>query len=140
MKRFAIALLFLCGCHAFAASILSTETLVADCKDYVKAQDNGKTTYDNNEQAGASNRCIGFVKGFMDESSGQLYFADDSHKKMVIGDWQSVTPTQEIRVFVKYVIDNPEILNRNAVETLWVSAYKAGLYTTTPVPVKPVDN
>ena len=136
MKRFAIALLFLCGCHAFAS--VTTETLIVDCKGYVQAQDNGKTTFDNNEQAGQSNRCIGFVAGYMDEAAGELQ--RDKDNKLSTGNWQNVTADQVIRVFVKYVNANPEALNKAAVFVLWYSAYKAGLYAYTATPANPVEN
>ena len=126
MKRFAIALLFLlCSCTAFAN--ITTETLVADCKDYVKAQDNGKTTYDSSTQAQAASRCIGYVKGFMDESQGEA-FARSGSNIVLVGTWQNITADQEIRVFVKYVVANPESLNKDAVFTLRESADSAGLY------------
>lgn len=137
MKRFAIALLFLAlATSAFAT--VTTETLIADCKGYVQAQDNGKTTFDSNEQAGQSNRCIGFVAGYMDEATGELQ--RDKHNKLSTGNWQNVNADQVIRVFVKYVNANPETLNKSAVFVLWYSAYKAGLYAYTPVPAQPVDN
>ena len=139
MKRFAIALLFLlCVCPAFAN--IKTETLITYCKAYVQAEDNGKTTFDSNVQANGYNRCFGFVEGYMEESNGELAYADKTHTKLVTGNWQSVTPDQMIRVFVKYVSDNPEALNKEAVFVLWYSAMKAGLYAYTPASVSPVDN
>jgi hypothetical protein len=140
MKRFAIALLFLlCVSPAFAA-LTKTETLVSDCKMWIQAADNGKSTYDSDAQGYAATRCTWFVVGFIEESAGELVFADDTHKKMSTGNWQDVTASQVIRVFVKYVTDNPDTLNKSAVAVLWLSAVKSRLYAYTPVPVQPVEH
>lgn len=133
MKHFAIAILFLAlATSAFAAT---TETVITDCKAFVTAQ------YDSTDQALAINRCFGYVAGFMDEAQYEMIYADTAHTKLSIGSWEAeVKPGQVIRVFVKYVSDNPETLNKPAVFVLWLSAVKSGLYKYADVPVQPVEN
>jgi hypothetical protein len=139
MKRFLIALLFLlCVSPVFATT---ADVVATDCKAYIAGQDNGKTTYDNFEQGIQANRCLGYIAGFVDESTYELFFVDEAHVKTAKGQWQQNTKVdQVIRVFVKYVQANPETLNKEAVDILRLSAVKAGIYIYVTVPVQPVDN
>jgi hypothetical protein len=62
--------------------------------------------------------------------AGELAWADDSaHTKLVVANWQDgVSTDQLIRVFVKYVSDNPAELNKPANAVIRRSAEASELY------------
>lgn len=71
--------------------------------------------------------------------AGELTWADESnHTKLVIGNWQDgVSTDQLIRVFVKYVNDNPDNpaeLNKLANAVIRRSAEASELYSYSAAP------
>lgn len=120
-----LAILLLAG-HAFAADDPLPKTTAAQkqqCDLYVAP------THDQKTDA-QGNYCYAYIRGVKDAMDGDLAWADDTHKKIVIGNWaDGVTADQLIRVFVKFVNENPEALNKPASITVRQSAEAAQLYS-----------
>lgn len=145
MKRILLTLCILVASAAAVSAqtgLVTTQILKSDCDAYIAGEDNGKTSYDSETQAQGSQRCLGYVKGYMDESSDEMRWKDTGRTEVVVIVWQTVTADQMIRVFVKYVTANPETLNRAAAETLIISASIPGLLKWMPVEkaLKPGSN
>jgi|ERR1700733_6473132 len=80
--------------------------------------------------------CGNFIQGVKEEMGGELSWADDTHKALALGNWQEgVSLGQTIKVFMKYVNDNPATLNKPAVVTFRQSVEAAGLYTYAPLSI-----
>jgi Ssp1 endopeptidase immunity protein Rap1a len=107
--------------------LTKTQELKNDCDAYVAVQDQH-----DDGQARAADRCLAFVDGVMDESTGEMFFEDDTRTALVIGTWQGVTLNQQIRVFIKYVNANPGVMSKPAVQVMLKSAAAAKLYSLEP--------
>ena len=110
----------------------AAQAIKADCDQCIIGSDNGKTTYDSVDQHAASDRCMSYFAGVMNESSGELFWNDTEHTKLDVGSWQNVNPDQMIRSFVKYLNANPENLNKSAQFIILMSAMEAKLYILRP--------
>jgi len=141
-RKFAATMLFLgsalCAAHGAASGKVSTEVLKTACDTWVNWQDevpvaNQLTQEEINRvsrQREYIERCKGLTTGISNEMIGELSWLDDTHKKVVIGNWENgVTMKQIILVFVDYVSQNPATLNKPANEIIRRAAENVGLYT-----------
>ena len=116
-----------------SAQYVDSSTMRDQCITYIAQKDNGKTTWDGIQQATEAMNCLGFANGFMDEAIGEIVPDVAGSDNFVVGYWGTIKPDQLIRVFVKYVNANPELLNQPAVIVMRKCAVQAGLYTFTPL-------
>lgn len=73
--------------------------------------------------------CAAYARAIKDEMDGEMIWADDAHKNVIIGTWQNgVNWDQTVRVFFQYVEANPSELNKPARDVIRESAEKAGIY------------
>jgi hypothetical protein len=87
----------------------------------------GQPTPDGLRQA---DRCEAYARGIKDAMDGELVWLDDTHKRVSVGTWaDGVTTDQVIRVFQKFAVENPALLNKPAVQVIRQSAEQAGIYT-----------
>jgi hypothetical protein len=129
MKKF--GLLFVSAATLTFAQVASaqmkTETVKAMCDAQIAAMSASKPV---------DRGCGNFMQGVKDEMDGELSWADDAHRALAVGNWQDgVSLGQIIKVFMKYVNDNPATLNKPAIAVLRQSVEAVGLYTYTPVTV-----
>lgn len=105
----AFALLFICvSAHASRTG----NDLLAECKVSVKLADDKNAPATNSQMMGA-NHCAGLVEGVMDTvalwsemNKSQKYSTE--HCACILN---GVTPEQAIRIVVKYLEDNPNLLH-----------------------------
>ncbi len=128
MKTLLIVLLCSVAWGSAYATPFSTASLKTDCDEYVSA---GLTP----SGIGAS-FCAGYVIAFREMEDGYTVQAADGTVSQY--SWaDGVTPDQVIRVFVRYVNDHPEFLNKSAIETLLRATGDMGLRTGGPL-AKPI--
>jgi hypothetical protein len=131
MKTILAILVLGIGCHLAKAEDAKTAALQKDhCEQYVAARSGARGTQ---RQTEASNWCFAYLRGMKDAMDGDLSWADDLHKQVVLGVWSdNVSVDQLIRVFLKYANANPEKLNQSAYSVFRQSVEAAGLYTYAP--------
>jgi hypothetical protein len=145
MKKYiAIAVLML-GTLANASGTLKVPSLKSDCNVYIAVEDNGKTTFDSAAQVAPYNRCLGYVKGMADEMAGEIFIGTVGTPSGTVytGQWNgSGDINQVIRVFVKYVNEHPDMLDKEISLVFRTSVDSIGLYTYTkrPKSIVPSDN
>jgi hypothetical protein len=146
MKQILIPV-FLLAITGFASGAMTekttTEKIKTFCDTWVEVQNNPpKITALTTEevrrvahQLEFSQRCQSFIVGVSNEMIGELTWLDDTHRKVVVGNWDDgVTPKQEILVFVEFVNQNPALLNKPATSVFRQSVEAAGLYLYTSAP------
>jgi CTP:molybdopterin cytidylyltransferase MocA len=119
MKTLLIVVLLTLTCGVASATPYSTAALKTDCDFYVTAGvDSGI----------AATFCAGYVLAFTQMEEG--YTVQTTDGPVYQYSWaDGVTADQVIRVFVKYVNDHPELLNKSAIETLLRATGDTGLRT-----------
>lgn len=132
---------FLLSVTTAHAEPFRTDALSMFCDAYVAGvtSDGEETHYADQTEAVKGFVCLSYVRGIVDESEGESWSLDS---KDVLGRWESDRINQVIRVFLKFVADNPEMLNKPAHAVVLASAIKAGLYRThvAAVPLVPSNN
>jgi hypothetical protein len=118
-----------------AATNPSAEQVKKGCETYIAAKSTGKCDTADHLKQGEG--CFTYIKGVVDEMEGELAWGDDSHTKLVMGNWSGggIATDQALRVFVKYANDNPITLNKPATAVLRQSMEAAGLYVYSPVAI-----
>jgi hypothetical protein len=141
MKTHLVMLILLASSHfAGAAAIdrISTDKLKTNCDIWIAAQNPDNRETDETvryKKTISAIMCAGYINGLSNEMIGELSWLDDTHKRVVIGNWQDgVTVKQEILIFVDYVNQNPATLNKPAVTVLRKSVEAAGIYTYESAP------
>src|ERR1700677_671478 len=140
--KLAIVIVILSAAHAFAAMTdkTPTEKIKGLCDVWINAQDNPPklaamtpdAVKDLVHQATYMDRCQAFINGVSNEMIGELSWLDDTHKRVLVGNWEDgVTVKQEIMIFLDYVSQNPALMNKPAVATFRKSVEAAGIYTYT---------
>jgi hypothetical protein len=143
MTRYlAIALLCIAPlAHGAMTDTSPTEKIKGFCDVWIDAQNDPPTVKDwspeeiknATHRTDFANRCQAYIHGASDEMIGKLAWLDDTHKRVVVGNWEDgVTIKQQILIFVDYVNQNPAALNKPANQTLRQSVEAAKLYTYTP--------
>lgn len=81
-------------------------------------------------------RCGAFINGVSNEMIGELSWLDDTHKKVLVGNFEDgVTLKQEILVFLDYVNQNPAaLMNKPATMIFRQAMEHADLYKYTVAP------
>ena|SRR5271166_123266 len=130
--------LLLSSCFCFAG-VRSASDLKADCEIYIRQEDNGKKTFDSVAEGYASVRCLNYVMGWADATQFSP-FVGEGNKQWYLQFSDGVTPDQIVRVFVKFVEENPTWLNKDAPTALIQSVAKPGLILKYPVIPAPVSN
>ena len=90
------------------------------CSAAIKQADGGALSP---EEADASIFCIGYVAGFLDANS--LSSARNRASRIICMPERGITNDQGIRIFVKYLRDNPHILHESGRMSLYLSLAKA---------------
>jgi hypothetical protein len=131
MKTILAILVVLIGCHIATAEEAKTAALQKEhCEQYAAARSGARGSQ---RQAEAGSWCFAYLRGMKDAMDGDLSWADDLHKQVVVGVWSdNVSVDQLIRVFLKYANANPEKLNQSAYAVFRQSVEAAGLYTYAP--------
>jgi hypothetical protein len=136
--KLCVLLFVMTAAQVFALEKMKTETLKGLCDVWMAAQDNQpkleamtmSAVQELVHKFTFADRCAAFVNGASSEMFGELSWLDETHKKIVVGNWEDgVSNSQEIRIFVEYVNQNPALLNKPAVEVLRKSLEAAGIYT-----------
>jgi len=112
------------------AETMRTDVLQKECDVAVRFEP-GEIPHMTIAQLAADTTCMAYIKGFLDESQGEILPATDTGK-FKMGEWQDVDAMQLAKVFVKYVNENPARLNKPATGSLMWSAFSAGLYKLSP--------
>ena len=107
MKTILAILVVLIGCHIATAEEAKTAALQKEhCEQYAAARSGARGSQ---RQAEAGSWCFAYLRGMKDAMDGDLSWADDLHKQVVVGVWSdNVSVDQLIRVFLKYANANPE--------------------------------
>jgi hypothetical protein len=125
MKSLLIVFLCIVASGSALAAPISTTALKADCDAYVRFDQSQQPTF------GAS-YCMGYVLAFTEAAAGDMGRNPDG--TFFECNWaDGVSADQVTRVFIKYVNDHPESLNKRALETLWRATAESGLRTATPL-------
>jgi hypothetical protein len=95
-------------------------TFLRACNAAVKQSDGGKVS---DEEGVHSLYCIGYVSGFLDAMS--LTVTTTGAKRNVCLPQAGITNDQAIRIFVKYLRDNPAILHETGRTSLYLALAKA---------------
>lgn len=90
------------------------------CGSAIKQSDGGALTA---EEAPASIFCIGYVSGFLDSHS--VATTQSGASKAICTPERGITNDQAIRVFVKYLRENPKVLHESGRMSLFVALAKA---------------
>jgi len=145
MKAYFVLACLLAISHPAIAAMtdrVSVEKLKAFCDVWNDAQDPVHITESTPEAVNEGirkienrARCLAFVNGMSNEMIGELSWLDDTHKRVVIGNFEDgVTVKQEILVFLDYVNQNPALLNKPATVVFRQSMEAAKLYNYATVP------
>jgi hypothetical protein len=105
------------GAASAAQAKYDGNELLGQCQQYIKAADKEKN-YDQYDTA----LCSGYIQGVVSTT----YFFDESLKKedkFCIPD--NVTNGQLVRIVVKYLKDNPKLLNEPRVSLVWIALMDA---------------
>lgn len=113
----AIVLAGMLGSGAVMAKGADGNELLTQCQSYIKLIDDEKNYSSVN--AGA---CGGFVQGV--DSTVQFY-SEVLKKDEKYCTPDGVTNTQIVRVVVKFLKDNPQILNKNKTSLVWMALMDA---------------
>jgi hypothetical protein len=144
MKTIITALLLLAGAHSALGAMTektSAEKLKTLCDVWVanpdgppKLRELTKDAIDTAFRTQAyMDRCQAFINGMSNEMIGELTWRDDTHKAVIIGNWEDgVTVKQEILIFVDFVNQNPALLNKPANVVFRQSVEAANIYTYAP--------
>jgi hypothetical protein len=126
MKTLLVVLLCIVASSSALAAPYSTANLKADCDAYIAF------TAGSALKPAEDGFCMGYVLAFTQMEAGYtVQVPDGSFYKY---DWtDGVTGDQVIRVFVKYVNDHPEFLNKSAIASLLLATGETGLRTGTPL-------
>ena len=89
------------------------------CGATIKQADGGNITAD---ETSASIYCIGYVAGFLDAYSVGTSFS--KNEKIICTPKQGITNDQGIRIFVKYLRENPKVLHESGRMSLFVALAK----------------
>jgi hypothetical protein len=87
--------------------------LLAQCQYYIKLIDGGTARTDKHFDAGA---CGGFVQGVL---ATNIFYSDELKKDVKFCVPGTATYAQLVRVVVKYLKDNPKLLNESQVVLTW---------------------
>ena len=90
------------------------------CGAAVKEQDGLKVS---DQEAIESLWCIGYVSGFLDSMS--ITQSSAGGRKVICLPQQGITNEQAIRIFVKYLRDNPQTLHETGRMSLFIALGKA---------------
>ena len=90
------------------------------CGAAVKQSDGGSLSA---EEATTSIFCIGYVSGFLDAHS--LATTQSGTQKAICTPQRGISNDQAIRVFVKYLRENPKVLHESGRMSLFVALAKA---------------
>lgn len=90
------------------------------CGAAVKQSDGGSLSP---EESATSIFCIGYVSGFLDAHS--LSTSQDGTRKLICTPERGITNDQAIRIFVKYLRENPKVLHESGRMSLFVSLAKS---------------
>lgn len=141
MKTTTTMLLFLITAQFACAAMIdktTTEKIKGFCDVWAETVDNPPKIAEYTpgalkeftEKLRFGDRCASFFTGVSNEMIGEPSWLDDTHKKVVIGNWEDkVTIKQEILIFLDYVNQNPAVLNKPANQILRKSVEAAGIYT-----------
>jgi hypothetical protein len=86
----------------------------------VKQSDGGSLSAEENA---TSIFCIGYVAGFLDANS--LATTQSGTQKVICTPQRGITNDQAIRVFVKYLRENPKVLHESGRMSLFIALAKA---------------
>jgi hypothetical protein len=141
---FALACLLAISHPAVAAMTdkVPTQKIKAACDVWSDSQDGFHITESTKEAINdgihkieARVYCVAFINGMSNEMIGELSWLDDTHKRVVIGNFEDgVTVKQEILVFLDYVNANPALLNKPATVVFRQSMEAAKLYNYATAP------
>lgn len=88
-------------------------SLLLQCQQYIKAADSEKN-YDRVDAA----LCLGFLQGVQSSFS---FLSDDLKEEAKFCLPNGVTNGQITRIVVKYLKDNPKLLNKNRMGLVWLA-------------------
>jgi hypothetical protein len=132
MKYLAIAILMLSSL-AQANSTISTIELYHNCQDAIKDLDGQSVT--PAEQRHAWN-CVGFFQGWVTAEQGSLLLGDDMKTPVRIVFSDDTTFEQDIRVFVKYLDNHPDLLSQDPHIAICEAFYKSNIMSNRAVAAK----
>ena len=95
-------------------------TLLRACGATVKQADGGKLL---DEEAVQSLYCIGYVSGFLDAMS--VTVSTTGGRQNVCLPQRGITNDQAIRIFVKFLRENPQMLHESGRMSLYISLARA---------------
>lgn len=99
MKKILATLVLAVACQFAAAQAAApAQTAKKACDVWISATNNGN--YGGNiDRLKAGEACATYIRGVKDEMEGELAWGDDSHTKLIVGNWEDgVTTEQAIRV------------------------------------------
>jgi len=129
MKSLLVGCLCIIAWSSALATSYSTAKLKTNCDAYVIADAGGAL---NPDEIGF---CIGYVIAFTETAQGTTVQDTGTISEFHWAD--GVSADQVIRVFLKYVNNHPEVLNKGAITSLILATGEVGLWTSTPV-AKPI--
>jgi hypothetical protein len=110
----------------------STDKVKESCTVWAAVQipeNRGDTEEERFKNVIYANACASYISGLSTEMSGELSWLDETHKKVVVGNWEDgVTTKQQILIFLDYANQNPATLNKPANSTFRKSVEAAGIY------------
>ena len=111
----AVALVGILGSGTAMAAGRDGNELLGQCQHFIRLVDGGTARSDEHYDAGT---CGGFVQGV---NSSVFFYSEVLEKddKFCVPD--SVTNGQLVRIVVKYLKDNPKILNKDRTTLVWLA-------------------
>lgn len=111
----AVAVVGVLGCGAAMAEGGDGNELLGQCQYYIKLVDGGTVRTDAHFDAG---ECGGFVDGVV---TSTIFYSDDLNKDGKFCVPGTATHSQMVRVVVKYLKDNPKMLNKERTGLVWLA-------------------
>ena len=114
-----VALAGMLGSGAAVARGPDGNELLVECQHYIKLVDGGTVRNDVHFDAGT---CVGFVLGV---ANAVYYYSDELKKDQKFCVPDNASNSQLVRVVVKYLNDNPKILNEERMSLVWLALMDA---------------